>query len=145
MGTGIEEAHEHEDATASMKTGVYGQILNINGWFASHADGGTPGPHVQLVANGINGAVLKTSQIPELIEYLNLVAQRIDRLWEREGEAYPYPTPRTRTTPPSSESVASTTLSFSRMCARTSVRFPNPPPVRRHARLFGRHRSTAWH
>jgi hypothetical protein len=89
MGTsGIEEAHEHEDATARMETGVYGQFLNINGWFASHADTNTPGPHVRLVANGINGAVLKTSQIPELIECLNLVADRIDRQWERDGDAF---------------------------------------------------------
>jgi hypothetical protein len=92
MGTsGIEEAHEHEDATASMETGVYGQVLNINGWFASHADTGTPGPHVRLVADGINGAVLRTSQIPELVECLNLVAERIDLLWERDGDTYPFP------------------------------------------------------
>ena len=89
--SGIEEAHEHEDATASMETGVYGQFLNIDGWFASHADTGAPGPHVRLVANGINGAVLKTTQIPELIECLNVVAERIDRLWERDGDEYPFP------------------------------------------------------
>lgn len=85
---GIEEANEHEDATASMKTGVHGQVLNINGWFASHADTGTPGPYVRLIANGLNGAVLKTSQIPELIECLDLVAERIDRQWERQGDEY---------------------------------------------------------
>jgi hypothetical protein len=91
MGTsGIEEANEHEDATASMETGVYGQVLNIDGWFASHADAGRPGPHVRLVANGVNGAVLKTSQIPELIDCLNLVAERIERLWDREGADYPF-------------------------------------------------------
>lgn len=73
-----------------MATGVSGQILAIDGWLASHADTGTRGPHVRLVANGINGAVLKTSQIPELIECLNLVAERIDRLWEREGDRYPF-------------------------------------------------------
>jgi hypothetical protein len=89
MGTsGVEEANEHEDATARMGTGVYGQFLNIDGWFASHADTGTPGPHVRLVADGINGAVLKTSQIPELIECLNLVAERIDRQWERGGDEF---------------------------------------------------------
>lgn len=86
--SGIEEANQHEDATASMETGVSGQVLNINGWFASHADTGTPGPHVRVVANGINGAVLKTSQIPELIECLNLVTERIDRQWERDGDEY---------------------------------------------------------
>jgi len=85
---GLEEANEHDDASASMETGVRGQVLNINGWFASHADTGTPGPHVRLVAKGANDAVLKTSQIPELIKCLNLVAERIDRQWEREGEEY---------------------------------------------------------
>lgn len=88
MGTSGSEAHEHEDATASMETGVYGQVLNIDGWFASHADTGTPGPHVRLLTSGINGAVLKTSQVPELIECLNLVAERIDRQWERDGDAF---------------------------------------------------------
>lgn len=89
MGTfGIEEANEHEDATARIKTGIYGQILNINGWFASHADTGTPGPHVRLLANGRNGAVLKASQVPELIDCLDLVAERIDRQWERDGDEY---------------------------------------------------------
>ena len=89
MGTsGIEEAREHEDATASMLTGVQDQILEINGWFASHADTGRPGPHVRLVARGSTDAVLKTSQIPELIDCLNLVAERIDRQWERDGAEY---------------------------------------------------------
>lgn len=92
MGThGVEEANEHEDATASMETGIYGQLLNINGWFASHADTGRPGPHVHLSEGGsstMRGAVLKTSQIPELIGCLNLVAERIDQQWEREGDEY---------------------------------------------------------
>ncbi len=89
MGTsGIDEAREHEDAAASMETGIYGQTLAIDGWFASHADRGTFGPHVRLVADGINGAVLKTSQIPELIECLTLVAERIDRRWELDGDDY---------------------------------------------------------
>ena len=85
---GIEEAKDHEDATAIMTTGVKGQVVRINGWFASHADSGTPGPHVRLVAKGNNGAVLKTSQVPEFIECVSLVAERIDRQWERDGEEY---------------------------------------------------------
>jgi hypothetical protein len=87
---GIDEANEHDDATASMPTGVHGQILHIDGWFASHADSGTRGPHVRLVADGVNGAVLKTSQVPELVECLDLVAGRIDRLWDRHGADYPF-------------------------------------------------------
>jgi hypothetical protein len=89
--SGIEKANQHEDATASMETGVHGQTLVIDGWFASHADTGTRGPHVRLVADGTNGAVLRTSQVPELVECLNLVAERIDRQWERDGGTYAFP------------------------------------------------------
>ena len=87
---GVDEAREHEDATANMDTGIHGQVLHINGWFASHADTGRPGPHVHLSATGstMRGAVLQTRQIPELIDCLNLVAERIDRLWDREGDDY---------------------------------------------------------
>lgn len=91
MGTrGAAEANEHEDATASMETGITGQVLTINGWFASHADTGRPGPHVQLGVGGstMRNAVLRTSQVPELIDCLNLVAQRIDEQWEREGDDF---------------------------------------------------------
>jgi len=88
---GVAEANEHEDATASMETGVHGQILNIKGWFASHADTGRPGPHLHLSVGGssnMRGAVLKTSQIPELIDCLNLVAERIDNQWEAQGDDF---------------------------------------------------------
>ena len=73
-----------------METGIHGQVLKIDGWFASHADSGRPGPHVHLSDEGssMRGAVLKTSQIPELIDCLNLVTERIDRQWEREGDDY---------------------------------------------------------
>lgn len=40
------------------------------------------------MADGINGAVLKTSQVAELVECVKLVAERTDRLWERDGEQY---------------------------------------------------------
>ncbi|WP_248583121.1 hypothetical protein [Nocardioides sp. InS609-2] len=88
--SGIEEANEHDDASASMDTGIHGQSLNISGWFASHADTGRPGPHVRLGAyrSTMRDAVLKTSQIPELIDCLNLVAERIDRQWERDRDEF---------------------------------------------------------
>ena len=35
---GVEETNEHEDATASMETGIDGQTLVVDGWFASRAD-----------------------------------------------------------------------------------------------------------
>lgn len=88
---GVAEANEHQDATASMETGIDGQILNINGWFASHADTGRPGPHIHLSTGGssnMRGAVLKTSQVPELIDCLNLVAERIDEQWDRQGDDF---------------------------------------------------------
>ena len=91
MGTrGVDEANEHEDATAHMETGIHGQTLHIDGWFASHADAGKPGPHVRLGASGstMRDAVLKTSQVPELIDCLHLVAERIDGQWEREGDEF---------------------------------------------------------
>lgn len=60
----------------------------VHGWFASHADSGTPGPHVRLRATGEMDAVLKTSQVPELVKGLTTVAERIDRQWEVDGENY---------------------------------------------------------
>ena len=88
---GIEQARGHEDAAARISTGVRGQTLVIEGWFASHADKNAPGPHVRLGAIGrdVGGhAVLKTSQIPELIACLELVAARIDRQWDRDGDDF---------------------------------------------------------
>ena len=88
---GPAEDRDSGDAEMAMRTGICDQWLVVSGWFASHADTGTRGPHVRLMANGVNGAVLKTSQIPELIDCLNLVGERIDRLWESEGADYPFP------------------------------------------------------
>ncbi len=51
---------------------------------ASNADGGTPGPHVHLSTNDGVDPVLKTSQIPDLVNALQTVGGRIDRLWERD-------------------------------------------------------------
>ncbi len=88
--SGAQEAHEHGEATATMLTGIEGQTLVLDGWFASHADCGRPGPHVHLSdANSeMRGAVLKTSQVPELIECLELVTARIEDQWRNEAEEY---------------------------------------------------------
>jgi hypothetical protein len=88
---GLAAANEHQDATATITTGIHGQVLNINGWFASHADTGRPGPHIHLSTGGssnMRGAVLRTSQVPELVDCLNLVAERIDKQWERHGDDF---------------------------------------------------------
>ncbi len=91
MGTGQdEEAADDGDAEASLETGIRDQRLNIAGWFASHADTGTRGPHVHLGTNDGRNPVLSTRQIPELIAALTLVAERIDRLWEKDSAEYPF-------------------------------------------------------
>ncbi|MDQ3900562.1 MAG: hypothetical protein M3319_08985 [Actinomycetota bacterium] len=79
---------EDTHAEVVLDTGIRGQRLLIHGWFASHADGGTPGPHVRLGASGEMDPVLRTNQIPALIDGLNTVAERIDRQWARDGESF---------------------------------------------------------
>jgi len=91
MGTGngdISGRSEDEDPERAMETGVRDQTLVITGWFASQADSGTPGPHVRLWSGGVNGAVLRTNQIPELIDNINAVRERIDRQWDEQGEEF---------------------------------------------------------
>lgn len=80
------EEPEGEDAQVALATGRHGQQLIVSGWIASHADTGTPGPHVHLSANDGDDAVLKTSQIPGLIDGLGLVSRRIDAIWAADGE-----------------------------------------------------------
>jgi hypothetical protein len=87
-GTATPEDSGDLDAQVALHTGIRGQRLLIQGWFASHADSGAPGPHVRLHAGGPMDPVLKTSQIPALIKGLSLVADRIDAQWERDGEDY---------------------------------------------------------
>jgi hypothetical protein len=77
-----------QDPTARMDTAVRGQHLAIDGWFASHADSGTPGPHVRLHASDGQDPVLRTDQVPALAEALSVVAERIDRMWEVDGAEY---------------------------------------------------------
>jgi hypothetical protein len=76
-------------ADARLSTGIRDQRLIVEGWIASHADSGTPGPHVHLRTNDRRNPVLKTSQVPELIDGLRLVAERIDRQWAADP-AYPF-------------------------------------------------------
>ena len=78
-------------ASASVRTGRRGQWLNADGWIASHADSGTPGPHVRVNTNDRQDAVLKTSQVPGFVAALTRVAERIDRMWaEGAGDGYPF-------------------------------------------------------
>lgn len=77
-----------EDARVSVDTGRRGQRLICEGWFASHADSGTPGPHVHLRTSDAEDAVIRTDQLPNVVAALTTVAGRIDRQWVSEGDHY---------------------------------------------------------
>src|SRR5690242_3362797 len=62
------EEPDDADVQVTLATGRRGQRLVLSGWISSHADTGTPGPHVHLGTNDGDDAVLKTSQIPSLID-----------------------------------------------------------------------------
>lgn len=86
--TPVPDDDDDTDAEVALDTGIRGQRLLIHGWFASHADSGTAGPHVRLGASGEMDPVLRTDQIPALIDGLNAVAERIDRQWARDGQGF---------------------------------------------------------
>ena len=46
------------------------------------------GSYVHLSTNDRRNPVLKTSQIPHLVDALHLVGGRIDRMWEKDGETF---------------------------------------------------------
>lgn len=71
-----------------MATAVDDQWLILEGWFASHADSGTPGPHVHLRTSDNRDAVIRTDQVQDVVERLSQVAERINRLWESHGQDY---------------------------------------------------------
>ncbi len=83
--TSTEQASDEGDAEVGLRTGIRGQWLVVSGWMASHADTGTPGPHVHLSTNDGSNPVLETSQIRDLVNALHTVGGRIDRMWERDG------------------------------------------------------------
>jgi hypothetical protein len=87
-GTPAPDHDEDTHAEVALDTGIRGQRLLIHGWFASHADSGTAGAHVRLGASGEMDAVLRTDQVPALIDGLNTVAERIDRQWARDGQSF---------------------------------------------------------
>lgn len=76
-----------DNASAVVDTARPGHRLVLNGWFASRADAGTPGPHV-AVGSRDRQPVLHVDQVPDLVAALQEVAARIGRQWEREGEAF---------------------------------------------------------
>ena len=58
---------EVNNAVVAVETGRRGQRLICEGWFASHAVGGTPGPHLHLRTSDAETPVLRTEQLPTLI------------------------------------------------------------------------------
>jgi hypothetical protein len=81
---------EPDDGSAetAVRTGIRDQWLVVSGWGASHADTGTPGPHVRLGTNDGRDPVLKTSQISDLVDALHTVGGRIDQMWEMDGSTW---------------------------------------------------------
>lgn len=79
---------DEDDASKDVETGRRGQRLIVEGWFASHADSGTPGPHIHLRTSDRQDPVLRTDQVPSLITALNTVAERIDAMWATHGDQY---------------------------------------------------------
>ena len=76
------------EATAAVETGRRDQWLICEGWFASHADSGIPGPHLHLRTSDGQDPVLRTDQVPNLAEALTVVATRLDRMWALHGDEY---------------------------------------------------------
>lgn len=88
MGLNDSSDGEDREAVVAVDTGRRGQRLICEGWFASHADSGTPGPHLHLRTSDGETPVLRTDQLPTLIDALTTVAERIDRLWATDGDQY---------------------------------------------------------
>jgi len=77
---------EH-DAHGAMPSARRDRSVVVDGWFASHADSGTPGPHLRLRASDFEDLVIRTDQVPMLCALLTAVAERIDAQWAVDGEA----------------------------------------------------------
>jgi len=77
-----------EEPVAAVQTGRRGQQFICEGWFASHADSGTPGPHVHLRTSDRDDPVLRIDQVPALVKALSLVSERIERMWAVDGDQY---------------------------------------------------------
>lgn len=77
-----------DEASIRVETGRRGQRLICEGWFASHADSGTPGPHLHLRTSDRQALVLRTDQVPAVVSALTTVAERIERQWSMDGDQY---------------------------------------------------------
>ena len=72
----------------AIDTGRRGQRLIFEGWFASHADSGTPGPHVHLRTSDQETIVVRSDQVPSVIDALTKAAQHVQGQWAEHGDEY---------------------------------------------------------
>ena len=107
-----------------MDTGVRNQRLIVEGWFASHADKGTPGPHVHLRTSDRRDAVLKTDQIPELIDIVTVVGRRIEQLWTSDGQQYTHDVLRHSPDPNNPETIRRERIKYLELTEKLSARMP---------------------
>lgn len=87
-GPSDDNPNDVDDSEVAVDTGPRGQRLIFESWFASHADSGTPGPHVHLRTSDQETAVVRTDQVPRVIEALTKVAQHVDKQWAAHGDEY---------------------------------------------------------
>jgi hypothetical protein len=79
---------QSQDLDAAMPSARRNQSVVVSGWFATHADAGTPGPHLRLSASDLEDLVVRTDQVPQLCALLQAMAQRVDERWAVDGERY---------------------------------------------------------
>jgi hypothetical protein len=73
---------QDQDPYASIDSGVERQRVILEGWVASLADGGNPGPHVSMRPGGAAHIVVHAGRIAELIAELARVRDRIVETWD---------------------------------------------------------------
>jgi hypothetical protein len=83
-----EEPVDGDDSQIEIDTGRRGQRLVLEGWFASHADSGTPGPHVHLRTSDRETIVVRADRVPDVIEALARAARHVEGQWASHGEEY---------------------------------------------------------
>lgn len=77
-----------EDTQGAMPSARRDRSVVVEGWFASHADAGTPGPHLRLRASDLEDVVVRTDQVPLLCALLQSMAERTEARWASDGERY---------------------------------------------------------
>ena len=76
-----------QDSYANVESGVDRQRVILEGWLASLADGGKPGPHVSIRPDAERRIVVRADRIDELIGELVRVRDRIVETWEHLPES----------------------------------------------------------